>query len=69
MLKKIIYICITILLLSCAGTQKLHYDTVIVKATDSYFINNWKKNGIKISNIDTIRNLKGEIEKFKVQLR
>lgn len=69
MLKKILYIFIMMLFLSCASTHKIHYETVTVKGPDNYFINNWKKNGVRIIDIDTIKNIKGEIEGYKVKLR
>jgi hypothetical protein len=45
-----------LLLLVCLCLSCVSSNVVIVKSTDSYFIENWQKNGVKIIKIDTLKN-------------
>jgi hypothetical protein len=48
---KFVLLLLVCLCLSCAPSS-----VVIVKSSDSYFIENWQKNGVKIIKIDTLKN-------------
>jgi len=55
MIKKLICGIMILICLFCSST----HDFVRVKASDSYFIDNWKRNGIKIIHIDTVKTIRG----------
>lgn len=67
MFKILITLATILLILTCTPT--LTYDTVRVSPNNYYTINNWKSNGVKIGKIDTVKNLKGEIDHFNVKVR